>query len=354
MRENECYHILSILSNGFPVHGPKNFPGLSESTALTRSFSDQGVRLRVRKEPRSLLRKRGPASDNYVPRSYNRQRLQQEILEEQTGEGDSPISSRHSQPEQQVSMQSPQQIGPGRDYEQSFGSYSEEPAIKRPRTGSEQIQQQRFGQESQQYPYAQQSHQMTFGHQRPSQLVTPSQSPRSPSADSDETVPDPNVEQSPSYDSYHTQSQQQQAFVDYTPGGTPVGGYFPPQGPITSSSQQSEPVNFHQSHSLYQPHPYGGQFSSQVMQGANNTYTMGVADGLRRPGMGEMAPRFSRTPSVPGYIPAMGGDRRASYGVPAQTFTNQNLSAGMPGISRGSSVQPPITTGPGSMDNTYQ
>lgn len=66
----------SITSEPFTVHAHKNFPGMSESTFLTRSFSDQGVRLRLRKEPRKLLRKRGPASDDYEPRHYNTARRQ--------------------------------------------------------------------------------------------------------------------------------------------------------------------------------------------------------------------------------------------------------------------------------------
>ena len=38
-----------------PVYAPKNFPGMSESTFLSRSFGDQGVRLRIRKEPRTIV-----------------------------------------------------------------------------------------------------------------------------------------------------------------------------------------------------------------------------------------------------------------------------------------------------------
>lgn len=37
------------------VYPAKNFPGMAESTFLSRSFGDQGVRLRIRKEPRTLL-----------------------------------------------------------------------------------------------------------------------------------------------------------------------------------------------------------------------------------------------------------------------------------------------------------
>ncbi|KAI8645779.1 velvet factor-domain-containing protein [Parasitella parasitica] len=45
--------LCSIVSDVFQVYSPKSFPGMSESTFLTRSFSDQGVRIRIRKEPRS-------------------------------------------------------------------------------------------------------------------------------------------------------------------------------------------------------------------------------------------------------------------------------------------------------------
>lgn len=69
----EVFHIKSIVSDPFtgeidtvrltspretewvPVFAAKNFPGMSESTFLSRSFGDQGVRLRIRKEPRTLV-----------------------------------------------------------------------------------------------------------------------------------------------------------------------------------------------------------------------------------------------------------------------------------------------------------
>ncbi|KAI7867011.1 velvet factor-domain-containing protein [Spinellus fusiger] len=51
--EGENVHrICSVLSDTFQVYSPKTFPGMSESTFLTRSFSDQGVRIRIRKETR--------------------------------------------------------------------------------------------------------------------------------------------------------------------------------------------------------------------------------------------------------------------------------------------------------------
>jgi hypothetical protein len=72
VRDKEVEFIKSIQSDDFTVYASKNWPGMAESTFLTRSFSDQGVRLRLRKEPRFRLGQRGPASDDYQPRHYNR------------------------------------------------------------------------------------------------------------------------------------------------------------------------------------------------------------------------------------------------------------------------------------------
>ncbi|RPB02533.1 hypothetical protein L873DRAFT_1826598 [Choiromyces venosus 120613-1] len=60
MLKNEVVHIKSITSESFTVYAAKNFPGMSESTFLSRSFGDQGVRLRIRKEPRTLLKRPPP------------------------------------------------------------------------------------------------------------------------------------------------------------------------------------------------------------------------------------------------------------------------------------------------------
>ena len=52
LNRDEVVHILSNLSDVFNVYSPKTFPGMSESTFLSRSFSDQGVKIRIRKEHR--------------------------------------------------------------------------------------------------------------------------------------------------------------------------------------------------------------------------------------------------------------------------------------------------------------
>ncbi|KAK0384753.1 hypothetical protein NLU13_7231 [Sarocladium strictum] len=65
--ENGSYSFVSeLVSNVFTVYASRKFPGMTESTTLTRMFSDQGVKLRLRKETRTLTtRKRGrPAMDS--------------------------------------------------------------------------------------------------------------------------------------------------------------------------------------------------------------------------------------------------------------------------------------------------
>lgn len=148
-----CLHVHYAQSNVFTVHGTKNFPGMGESSPLTRTFSDQGVRLRLRKEPRTLLRKRGPASEDYVPRHYNKPGRNNQG--DQSIKGENP---QHGQGELQGSMHDmhsshfEQRPEVGRVYSQqsseSFSpGYSDEPNIKRPRTGSEQNPSQPFGQQ---------------------------------------------------------------------------------------------------------------------------------------------------------------------------------------------------------------
>ncbi|KAK9764897.1 hypothetical protein K7432_007217 [Basidiobolus ranarum] len=48
--------LATVYSDIFTVYPPKLFPGMAESTFLSRSFSDQGVRIRIRKEHRSKVR----------------------------------------------------------------------------------------------------------------------------------------------------------------------------------------------------------------------------------------------------------------------------------------------------------
>lgn len=54
MDQNAAVYLGSIMTKPFKVLAAKDFQGLEESTYLSRAFSDQGVRLRLRKEPRAF------------------------------------------------------------------------------------------------------------------------------------------------------------------------------------------------------------------------------------------------------------------------------------------------------------
>ncbi|KAK3819615.1 MAG: velvet factor, partial [Benniella sp.] len=48
--EGEAVHVMTTLSSPFTAYPSRTFPGMSEPTFLSRSFSDQGVRIRIRKD----------------------------------------------------------------------------------------------------------------------------------------------------------------------------------------------------------------------------------------------------------------------------------------------------------------
>ncbi|KAL1914411.1 uncharacterized protein VTP21DRAFT_8929 [Calcarisporiella thermophila] len=56
---NEVLHIQSACSDPFTVFMQKDFPGMAESTFLSRSFADQGVKIKIRKEHRIPLKHPG-------------------------------------------------------------------------------------------------------------------------------------------------------------------------------------------------------------------------------------------------------------------------------------------------------
>ncbi|KAF8310734.1 hypothetical protein DL93DRAFT_2028334, partial [Clavulina sp. PMI_390] len=48
----KVHHCKSIFSNPFYVYTAKKFPGMEESTPLSCSLADQGIKIRIRKEVR--------------------------------------------------------------------------------------------------------------------------------------------------------------------------------------------------------------------------------------------------------------------------------------------------------------
>lgn len=56
-RNLDVVDVASAISNIFTVHNPKNFPGMSQSSYLTRCLASQGVRIRVRNDNKAISKK---------------------------------------------------------------------------------------------------------------------------------------------------------------------------------------------------------------------------------------------------------------------------------------------------------
>ncbi|KAJ5322052.1 uncharacterized protein MYU51_002805 [Penicillium brevicompactum] len=95
MRKDNVSYLKTIISERFTVSPPKSFPGMMESTFLSRSFADQGVKLRIRKEPRTMMKRSAPRPEDFPPavpaRSPERQIVQ---IPPATGYGGYPPTTR--------------------------------------------------------------------------------------------------------------------------------------------------------------------------------------------------------------------------------------------------------------------
>ncbi|KAE8312061.1 velvet factor-domain-containing protein [Aspergillus transmontanensis] len=65
MEKDSATPLTSIITDRFTVYRPKSFPGMAESTSLSRLFADQGVRLKLRKKPRTWTKRSVPQLDDY-------------------------------------------------------------------------------------------------------------------------------------------------------------------------------------------------------------------------------------------------------------------------------------------------
>eukprot|EP00158_Paraphelidium_tribonemae_P001552 Partr_v1_DN24536_c0_g1_i4_m19613 putative Velvet factor len=62
---NRVCYCSCVFSEAFHVYAAKKFPGMEESTALSKAFADQGLKIRIRKELRPRKRK-VPDDENSV------------------------------------------------------------------------------------------------------------------------------------------------------------------------------------------------------------------------------------------------------------------------------------------------
>jgi hypothetical protein len=135
-----------VNSDRLAVSPPKSFPGMMESTFLSRSFADQGVKLRIRKEPRTMM---------YVPYFTGQLGPVTDSRRKRTRPEDFPPAVPARSPERQP-VQIPPATGYGgyppstRDY-----SYYGPPPVKRHRTSIDYGRQQGIYDAEGRMPYSQ-------------------------------------------------------------------------------------------------------------------------------------------------------------------------------------------------------
>jgi hypothetical protein len=107
--------VSELVTNVFTVYSPKNFPGMTESTFLTRTFSDQGVKLRLRKDSRTMTtRKRSRPSGDTPEEFMNRRakRMSYDRAQNPGGYGPQGMTQMEGIPPTPT-LTSQQFVGPG-------------------------------------------------------------------------------------------------------------------------------------------------------------------------------------------------------------------------------------------------
>jgi len=89
-----CQYYYSVLSDSFYVYSAKRFPGMNESTTLSKAFAKQGLKIRIRKESR-IKSKRLNSSLSKNLRSHTLKEIRQEGFQ-QPHDILSPMSSNQS------------------------------------------------------------------------------------------------------------------------------------------------------------------------------------------------------------------------------------------------------------------
>jgi hypothetical protein len=140
MRGHECLFINTTRTTELTIYPAKTFPGMAESTFLTRSFSDQGVRLRLRKDSRTMTtRKRNSAAAHMATeighqRNSQRARLEYDgSLAQRTRLDTTNVNGPLGHPTPvQESSQSPRELSRHNSYTNGYSaSYETPPAEPR-------------------------------------------------------------------------------------------------------------------------------------------------------------------------------------------------------------------------------
>ncbi|CAO3697083.1 unnamed protein product [Umbelopsis ramanniana] len=126
----------TILSDVFTVYAPRHFPGPLPSTFLSRSFSDQGVRMRIRKEHRIQVSSPRKRKQPETEKPYSKRRLQSSPLSD-----DSPSETSVNTEDRRVEFEKPhipqqQRDQPKeyvREYQREQPPKSEQPRDLQPR-----------------------------------------------------------------------------------------------------------------------------------------------------------------------------------------------------------------------------
>ncbi|KAG9304489.1 hypothetical protein G9A89_020053 [Geosiphon pyriformis] len=98
----EVYHCKSIFSEIFIVYSAKRFPGMEESTFLSRSFADQGLKIRIRKEIR-LRRRTNKRKELEAPDSS-----ENSLSKRSRGDGENDPDGSNSQSDEDMREASPE------------------------------------------------------------------------------------------------------------------------------------------------------------------------------------------------------------------------------------------------------
>ncbi|KAF8857558.1 hypothetical protein BDZ45DRAFT_744223 [Acephala macrosclerotiorum] len=112
---------MEVKSAEFTVYSAKKFPGLAESTALSRTVAEQGCRVRIRRDVRMRRRegKNGGDFDQVDEDGYERGRAEQQEFQRECSRSNSAGSDEGRAPYQNLEQ--------GRQYQSQYPSYSPSP-----------------------------------------------------------------------------------------------------------------------------------------------------------------------------------------------------------------------------------